>query len=150
MEQVRTYPWLRKHGEETRQATANEVRDAIAELQKQHLPVSLNAIKSEVLRSSGRHIATSTIIRNSSAYRAYCRAATSPLRHNSAPRALGELQGHAESPRSKSRFYYLRARPKDELIVRLIDAEDTISKLENNEAVLREKIIELETWRLKH
>lgn len=136
--------WLAAAWEERRKETASCVGAAIGKLREANQPVTLASIRNEVLHLFGRSLSTNTIKRNEDAYQLY-------LANRRAPRTP-QVKGHlilelyactepAKKAAIQARVARLRRHPKDDLIVRLMRIEESLTEQMDVANRLREKII---------
>jgi len=136
--------WLATAWEERRKETARRVEAAIGKLREANRPVTLSSIRNEVLHLFGRSLSTNTIKRNEDAYELYLANRRAPRTPQVKPQLILELYkrtGPAKKAAIHARVARLRRHPKDDLIVRLILIEQSLTEQMDVANRLREKII---------
>ncbi len=136
--------WLASLWEEKKQKTASCVEAAIGKLREANQPVTLSSIRNEVLLLFGRSLSTNTIKRNEGAYQLYLNNRRAPRTPRFKGYLILELYARAEPAKKaaiQARVARLRRHPKDDLIVRLMRIEESLSEQMDVANRLREKII---------
>jgi hypothetical protein len=136
--------WLATAWEERRKETASCVEAAIRKLGEANRPVTLSSIRNEVLCLFGRSLSTNTIKRNEDAYELYLANRRAPRTPQVKGRLILELYARTEPAKKaaiQARVARLRRYPKDDLIVRLMCIEESLTEQVDVANRLREKII---------
>ncbi len=136
--------WLASAWESKKRETLNCVEAAIASLCDANRSVTLSSIRSEVRLLFGRSLSTNTIIRNERAYQLYLANRRAPRTPRVKGQLILELYARTEPPKKaaiQTRVARLRRHPKDDLIVRLMRIEESLSEQMDVANRLREQII---------
>jgi hypothetical protein len=136
--------WLATAWEARRKETASCVEAAIGKLREANRPVTLSSIRNEVLFLFGRSLSTNTIKRNEDAYELYLANRRVPRTPQVKGQLILELYACTEPAKKaaiQARVARLRRHPKDDLIVRLMRIEESLTEQMDVANRLREKII---------
>ena len=136
--------WLATAWEKRRKETASCVEAAIGKLREANRPVTLSSIRDEVLFLFGRSLSTNTIKRNEDAYELYLSDRRAPRTPQVKGQLILELYERTEPAKKaaiQARVARLRRHPKDDLIVRLMRIEESLTEQVDVANRLREKII---------
>lgn len=136
--------WLAAAWETRKKKTASCVETAIGKLRDANRPVTLSSIRNEVLLLFGRSLSMNTLKRNEDAYELYLANRRAPRTPQVKPQLILELYARAEPAKKaaiQARVARLRRHPKDDLIVRLMRIEESLTEQMDVANRLREKII---------
>ena len=136
--------WLAAAWEGKRTETASCVEAAIEKLREANRPVTLSSIRNEVFLLFGRSLSTNTIKRNEDAYELYLANRRAPRTPQVKGQLILELYARTEPAKKaaiQARVARLRRHPKDDLIVRLMRIEESLTEQMDVANRLREKII---------
>lgn len=138
--------WLSPLWEARKNDTVVRVKAAIEKLREADQQVTFAAIRETVRNLFNRSISPNTIKRNEVAYRLYLENRQRP--RMSLTRSLSVLSFYENTEpggraAAQARVARMRRRTKDDLIVRLLRAEETLKAARNAENRLREEIIRL-------
>ena len=136
--------WLASAWERRKKETAGCVEAAIGKPCLVNQPVALSSIRNEVRLLFGRSLSTNTIKRNEGAYPLYLTNRRAPSTPQVKSHLILELYALAEPARKaaiQARVARLRRHPKDDLIVRLVRAEESLREQMDVANRLREQII---------
>jgi multidrug efflux pump subunit AcrB len=138
--------WLAPMWEARKKETAVRVQAAIDRLREANRQVTLSAIRESVRDLFDRSISANTIKRNEVAYQLYLENRHTPrmslLRSQSVLEFYDDTEPGARAA-AQARVARMRRRTKDDLIVRLLRAEEMLTASRNVEDRLREEIIRL-------
>lgn len=138
--------WLEPVWERKRTETANRVREAVAKLCDGGQVVTVASVCATVRALYGVSISSSTIKRNELAHEIYSRH-SGPRASSVLPEAKLKRMSDGIPKDGKRSFWSkvgrLRREPKDRLIARLIEAEETIQEHRRMENTLREEVFQL-------
>jgi hypothetical protein len=136
--------WLTSTWENKKQVTASCVEAAVNNLREADQQVTLATIKERVSLLFGRSLSTNTIKRNEQAYQVYLANRRAPKMRQSKSQLVHDFYEDVDPERRtalQARVARLRRQTKDDLIVRLMQAEDALIKQQGIANRLREEIL---------
>ena len=136
--------WLAQAWEDRKKQTAHCVETAVGKLREADQSVTLSSIREKVFLLFGRSLSMNTIKRNEHAYQVYIANRRAPKTRQVKSQLI--LEFYAKSAPEKkaaghAKVARLRRQSKDDLIVRLLQMEEALTKQEDVANRLREEII---------